>query len=238
MKTVAQVKKALQEKASKERAEVSKRFFKTGKGEYGEGDQFIGVRVPEQRTIAQLCLEMPLGQVVQLLQSSIHEHRLTAVLIMTYQFKKADEDGQRAIYDAYLQQSEWVNNWDIVDSSAHKIVGAYLSDRKRQPLYDLAWSPNLWEKRIAIIATLWFIKQGDFTDTLALAELFLKEEHDLMHKAVGWMLREMGKVDPLPLHRFLDQHAHVMPRTMLRYAIERLSKSQKKQYMEARKGSV
>lgn len=231
MSQLSEIKRALRKKATKERAEASKWFFKTGKGEYGEGDRFIGVRVPDQRAVEKQFRDMPLAQVVQLLQSSIHEHRLTAVILLTEQFKRADEAGQKAIYDAYLKNTKWVNNWDIVDSSAHKIVGAYLLDRSRKPIYTLAKSKDLWEKRIAMITTAWFIKEGDFTDTLALAKQFLNEEHDLMHKAVGWMLREMGKVDEKPLRDFLDQHAHEMPRTMLRYAIERLPESMRKTYL-------
>lgn len=226
------IQQELAKKASAEKAKSSARFFKTGPGEYGEGDQFIGVSVPDQRVIAKKYVHASLEDVMKLLSSPIHEHRVTAALILTYQFQKADLAGQKAIYDAYLKNRQWINNWDIVDTSAHKIVGAYLHTRSRQPIYTLAKSKNLWEKRIAIIATAWFIKHGDFTDTLKLAKQFLKEEHDLMHKAVGWMLREVGKQDKKALITFLDAHAHEMPRTMLRYAIERLSKAKRTHYMK------
>lgn len=226
------IQRELAKKASTERAKSSARFFKTGPGEYGEGDTFIGVRVPDQRAIAKKYVDVSLREVVKLLSSPVHEHRLTAALILTYQFEKADPAGQKAIYDAYLKNRQWINNWDIVDTSAHKIVGAYLYTRSRQPIYTLAKSKNVWEKRIAMIATAWFIKEGDFTDTLKLAKQFLKEEHDLMHKAVGWMLREMGKKDTKALTTFLDRYADKMPRTMLRYSIERLSKAQRAHYMQ------
>lgn len=227
-----QVKKALKEHASEEKKQASMRFFKTGKGQYGEGDKFIGVTVPEQRKIAKQFKELSIEEAEKLLQSPIHEHRLTALFILVHHFQKGDEATQKRIYTLYLKNAQYVNNWDLVDSSAHKIVGAYLLDRSRKPLYKLAKSKDLWEQRIAVIATMTFIAQKDFEDIKKLAELLLHHEHDLMHKAIGWMLREMGKKNQKELTTFLDKHHKDMPRTMLRYAIERLNKKQRERYMK------
>jgi 3-methyladenine DNA glycosylase AlkD len=217
-------------------AEHSQRFFKTGKGQYGEGDQFIGVRVPVLRQQVKQFLQLDTDDVIELLYNPIHEIRLTAVLILVAQFERAKEQSQKhLLFGLYIQHSKQINNWDLVDSSAHKIVGPMCYPNDTKLLFDLAKSNNLWQRRIAIIATLYFIKQGHFQVTLALSELLISDEHDLMHKAVGWMLREMGKQDQQPLLLFLEQFSHVMPRTMLRYAIEKLPKSTRQDYMQ-RKG--
>ena len=207
-------------------------FFKTGKGEYGEGDIFIGVRVPDQRRTAKKYWNIPLTDVLVLLKSGIHEHRLTALFILTQQFNKGDEDLRKQIVDIYLSNTAYVNNWDLVDSSAHKILGAWLVDKDRDVLYGLAESENLWDRRISIISTFAFVNYGDMVDAVALAGLLVNDGHDLIHKASGWVLREVGKKDQSLLEEFLLEHYETMPRTMLRYAIERLPEKRRKFYMK------
>ncbi len=228
---LAEIKKELEKCGNPEKKEILQRFFKTGKGEYGEGDVFLGATVPEQRSVAKKYAAASVSDIQQLLKSKIHEHRLTALLILVQNFEKGDEKVRKKIFDSYLKNTSRVNNWDLVDLSATKIVGAYLYDKDRKLLYKLAKSNNLWEKRIAIIATFYFIKNDDFADTLKLSEIFLKEKHDLMHKAVGWMLRELGKRNQSVEEGFLKKHYKTMPRTMLRYAIERFDEKKKKFYM-------
>lgn len=218
------LKKALQSAAEPERAAKSRRFFKTGRGEYAEGDHFIGVSVPVLRSLVRSHHDLALQDVLQLLRSRTHEERLCALFLLVRQFNHGDEIVRKAIYSAYLENTQFINNWDLVDSSAYFIPGVYLFDKKRKPLYTLAGSANLWERRIAIIATLHFIRNGDFDDTLAIAELLLKDKEDLIHKATGWMLREVGNRDKGVEITFLDRHYRIMPRTMLRYAIEKFSK--------------
>ena len=228
------IKKELNSLANKKQAKILQRFFKTGKGEYGEGDIFLGIKVPVQRKVAGRFEDLSLGDIEQLLHSSIHEYRLTAIIILVNQFKKADEDVKEKIYKLYLRNAKWVNNWDLVDLSAHYIVGAYLLDKQRDVLYKLAKSKMLWERRIAIIATFVFIRNNDFKDTIKLAQILLKDKHDLIHKACGWMLRETGKKSEngeKELIKFLNKHALKMPRTMLRYAIERLPETKRKYYL-------
>ena len=186
-------------------------FFKTGKGQYGEGDKFLGVVV---------------------LQSEWHECRLCALLMLVERFKKSDEKGKKEIYDFYLSQTGRINNWDLVDLSAPGIVGEYLKDKPRKDLYRLADSPLLWDQRIAVVSTYTLIKNGDFIDILALSERLLHHKHDLMQKAVGWMLREMGKRDKDLLVQFLEKHCRTMPRTMLRYAIEKFPEEERKEFMK------
>ena len=210
----------------------SQRFFKTGKGEYGEGDIFLGIRVPVVRQQVRKHKDEPLEQIVELLHSQYHEARLLALVMLVDRFQRGDDVMKLAVFDAYLANTAYINNWDLVDSSAHKIVGAYLVDRPRQLLYDLAVSDMLWERRISIIATFWFIKDGDLQDALALAEILVHDEHDLMHKAVGWVLREAGKKDLAAMETFLLKHYHTMPRTMLRYAIEKLPESRRQEYLQ------
>ncbi len=213
--------------ANKKQAEILKRFFKTGKGQYGEGDVFLGIKVPIQRQVANKYKDLPLGDVEALLQSRVHEHRLTALFILIHQF----EQDPRRVFDLYMRNTKHINNWDLVDLSAPKIVGVYLADRDRSILYKLARSSGLWEKRISILATFAFIKEDDFEDALTIAGLLLNDRHDLIHKAVGWMLREIGKRSQVTEERFLRKHHKNMPRTMLRYAIERFSEKKRKSYM-------
>jgi 3-methyladenine DNA glycosylase AlkD len=207
-------------------------FFKTGPREYGEGDVFIGVRVPAIRKVARQFKALPLTEVESLLRSPFHEERLAALVVLVMQAAKADAKTLRQIYDLYLANTRHVNNWDLVDLSAPQIVGAYLADKSRRPLYRLAKSSWLWERRISILATFHFIRLGDFADTLKIAGLLLGDREDLMHKAVGWMLREVGKRDVVALEQFLGQHGRVMPRTMLRYAIERFPEKKRRRYLE------
>ena len=219
--TAAQIKKDLKKLANPEKAAFFPRFFKTGKGEYGEGDKFLGVVVPDQRKIAKANRNIALSEVKELLESEYHEHRLTALFILTYMFEKADETERKKVYDFYYKERKYVNNWDLVDCSAHKIMGVYLRDKDRSILHKLSKSKDLWEKRIAMIATMYYIKEGDFEDALMIAETLLQDEHDLIHKAVGWMLREIGKVDAEVERKFLRKYHKVMPRTMYRYATEK-----------------
>lgn len=225
------VQQALREKADPDIAAHSQRFFKTGPGEYGEGDQFLGLRVPMQRKIAKRFVKLSLDEIGRLLQSPFHEERLTALLILTYQFPKANEEQKTAIYNLYLSNTAHINNWDLVDTSAEHIVGAYLKDRDRSILVEMARSGSFWERRIAIMATFHFIKHNEFTATLKISEILLKDRHDLIHKAVGWMLREIGKRDLQEEEAFLKQHYKKMPRTILRYAIEKFPEEKRRYYL-------
>jgi 3-methyladenine DNA glycosylase AlkD len=210
-------------------------FFKTAPGEYGAGDRFIGIRVPVLRKLAREFRSLPLSTTVELLQSPIHEERLLALVILTDAYERAGESGRVAIYRLYLKNLLRVNNWDLIDCSAPRIVGPHLDKRPRKILFRLGRSKNLWRRRVAVLATFYFIRLDDFADALRLAELLLDDEHDLMHKAVGWMLREIGKRDVAVLKRFLDLHAAQMPRTMLRYAIEKFPERERKRYLQAGK---
>ncbi|MEA4950018.1 MAG: DNA alkylation repair protein [Petrimonas sp.] len=213
------------------KADHSRYFFKTGKGQYGEGDRFIGVTVPESRSVAKANKNLSFDELKKLLDDDYHECRFCALIILAEQFKKTDTAGRKEIFGFYLANTHGVNNWDLVDVSAYSIVGEWLLDNDRSVLYQLAESENLWEQRISIISTLAFIRKNDFADTLKLSEKFLTHRHDLMHKACGWMLREAGKRDEKTLTYFLDKHCTQMPRTMLRYAIEKLSPEQKTHYL-------
>ncbi len=213
-------------------AEHSLRFFKTGPGEYGEGDVFLGIRVPVTRKVARKFRELPLEQVLKLLKSKFHEERLLALFMLVALFKKGDDKKQKSIYDAYLGHTDTINNWDLVDSSAHQIVGGYLFERDRKPLYRLAKSKSLWERRISMIATYTFIRKNDFEDNLKLSEILLTDVEDLMHKEVAWMLREVGKKDIEVEERFLRKHYKKMPRTMLRYAIEKFEERKRQAYLK------
>ncbi|MEO0538308.1 MAG: DNA alkylation repair protein [Cyanobacteria bacterium P01_A01_bin.123] len=212
-------------------AEHSQRFFKTGKGEYSEGDQFLGIRVPFLRTQAKKYKNTPLEEIQPLLRSAFHEVRLFALLLLVQKFAKADEGERVKICQLYLSNISFVNNWDLVDSSAHQILGAYLEDKDRHPLYELSKSDNLWARRIAIMSTFHFIKNNQFYDAIALSKQLLTDTEDLIHKAVGWMLREIGKRNLEILETFLTAHAKEMPRTMLRYAIEKLPEAKRKDYL-------
>lgn len=230
------VKKDLQRIADPEKAVTLARFFKTGKGEYGEGDIFIGIKVPDQRNVARRFRELPLPELKTLLSDPVHECRLTALMILVDKYSKADVRTRGEIFDFYIGNTRYINNWDLVDLSCEKIIGRHLysSGSDRSILYDLAGHDYLWDQRIAVVSTYWFIKNRDFDDTVRLCEYFLGHRHDLIHKATGWMLREAGKRDITVLREFLDRHAGVMPRTMLRYAIEKLDGTERKKYMDAK----
>jgi 3-methyladenine DNA glycosylase AlkD len=228
------IQKKLKKLASEEKAEILQRFFKTGPGEYGEGDIFIGVKVPEIRQVAKEHGDIPLKECGQLISSKIHEERMLALLILMQKFEKGDETEKLKMYKFYMRNTRYINNWDLVDLSAHKIVGAYLSNRSKKELHVLAKSKNLWERRIAIIATFQFIKHNQFSETLKLAKILLKDTEDLMHKAVGWMLREIGKRDLKTEEVFLKDHYKTMPRTMLRYAIERFPEAKRQRYLKGK----
>lgn len=210
------------------------RFFKTGPGEYGEGDLFRGIRVPVLRKLSRTLDDTPLPEVIRLLASPFHEDRLLALLMLMRRFAQGDEAMREQIYTLYLANTRFINNWDLVDISAEHIVGSFLLHRPRRALYLLAASEVLWERRIAITATFHFIRRGEFHDTLALAEKLLQESEELIHKAAGWMLREVGKRNQALLEDFLLQHYRRMPRVMLRYAIERFSEEHRQHYLKGR----
>ena len=237
---LSSVRRDLRKVARADRAKSNKWFFKTDPGDYGEGDRFLGVTVPQLRAIAREYRDMPLKYVVKLLQSPWHEERLLALLIMVDQYARADKPTRQTIHQLYLRNTKSINNWDLVDSSAAQIVGAHLEQqRNRRMLRKLARSTSLWERRIAMIATYHYIRQRDFTDALTVAGLLRRDEHDLIHKAVGWMLREIGKRDRGAEERFLRKHARTMPRTMLRYAIEKFPQPLRRRYlsMSLRRGA-
>lgn len=220
--------------ANPEIAEHSQRFFKTAEGEYGFGDKFLGIRVPVIRQAVKKFRTIPLSVAEKLLKSEYHEVRLYALLLLVFRFSKSSVDEQDEIYRLYLNNTQYVNNWDLVDSSAHHIVGAYLGNKDRSVLYDLLKSNSLWERRIAIMSTFYFIRKNQFGDTLHISEQLLIDQEDLIHKAVGWMLREVGKRDLAIELAFLKAHYQKMPRTMLRYAIEKFSKEERKKYLSGK----
>ena len=220
--------------ADPEIAAHSQRFFKTGAGQYGEGDVFRGIRVPVLRRVAKDHQQLALPETLKLLHSPYHEDRLVALLILIHHYGRGDDADRTRVYSSYLKHTRLINNWDLVDCSAPQIVGTHLYDKDRAVLYKLAQSRSLWERRIAIIATFHFIRQGDVTDTLKLASMLLSDHEDLIHKAVGWMLREAGKRDLQSAEAFLREHCQHMPRTMLRYAIERLPERKRLQYLNGR----
>jgi 3-methyladenine DNA glycosylase AlkD len=243
----ADTKKALKKLSSKKRAESNAWFFKTGKGEYGEGDKFIGVTMPNIRKVVKEFKNLSLSEIEKLLKSKIHEERMCGLLILVEQFNESPKE----IYKFYLKNIKGINNWDLVDVTAHKIIGKYLLDtsylvgsyplsrggetekeNNREILYELASSKNLWEQRISIISTFAFIDQKDFKDTLKISKVLLNHEHDLIHKAVGWVLREVGKKDEKVLKDFLKKHYKKMPRTMLRYAIEKFPETERQRYLK------
>lgn len=222
--------------SSPEKAKILKKFFKTGKGQYGEGDIFIGVKVPDLRKIVRKYENIPLDKALNLLRSKIHEERLIALLIMVEKAKRAEMFEKETLFKKYLENTLYVNNWDLVDLSADKIVGSYLFEKPKDILYSLAISENLWERRIAIMATFDFIKKGFYDETLKIAKILLNDRHDLIHKSVGWMLREIGKrCSREALEQFLLVNYKQMPRTMLRYAIERLPEDLRLQYLNGKK---
>lgn len=240
MGTLKEITNDLRSKATKEKAAILSRFFKTGKGEYGEGDKFYGLIVPEQRKIAKAhCASTNKETIIALLDSSYHEERLTGLYILNQKFTEALQQGDAKQWvDLYLEKADRVNNWDLVDSTAHIILGRWLENKDRGILYKLAKDKLLWKNRIAVIATLHFIRKNDVEDILKLSEIMLDHKHDLMHKATGWMLREAWKKDPKAIETFLNKHAHHMPRTMLRYAIEKIPEVKRKKYLDQKVACV
>jgi 3-methyladenine DNA glycosylase AlkD len=235
--TVSEVKRELKKHASLKRKKSNQWFFKTKPGEYGHGDVFIGVSMPDVRRVAKQFTALTLPELQKLIASKIHEERMAALVILSYKFKKAAQPTKKQLYDFYLKNTKYINNWDLVDTVANLIVGAYLwenPNENRKILYKLVASKNMWERRIAIIATSYFIYQDDFKDTLKLSEILLNDQEELIHKAVGWMLREVGKRDQKVEEQFLKKHYKKMPRTMLRYAIERLPEQKRQAYLKGK----
>jgi 3-methyladenine DNA glycosylase AlkD len=221
------------------KAKILSGFFKTGPGQYGEGDKFLGVMVPQTRNIAQQFLELPLPELQKLIRSPWHEERLLGLIILVLRSKRCKTERERKTYfDFYIRQMRWINNWDLVDLTAVDVIGGYLWDKPTDILLKWVKSKRLWDRRVAVLATFYFIRKGRFDESLRLSEMLLKDEEDLMHKAVGWMLREMGKRDEKKLLAFLESHAAHMPRTMLRYSLEKLSEPQKRRYMAYRSRST
>lgn len=214
-----------------EKQKILSSFFKTGKGQYGEGDIFLGIPVPQQRKVTKKFFNISLNDLQELLNSRIHEYRLTALLILVEKYKKANNETKSSIFNFYLKNTKNIDNWDLVDLSAPKIVGEFLSDKDKSILYKLAGSINLWERRISILSTFTFIRNNSFDDALKISQLLLKDNHDLIHKAVGWMLREIGKRDQNIEEKFLKKYCSKMPRTMLRYAIEKFDEKKRKYYL-------
>jgi 3-methyladenine DNA glycosylase AlkD len=232
MQAIENIRKDLRKAADPKKAVILQRFFKTGPGQYGEGDVFLGVMVPESRKIAKKYRsDASLQDINALLESKIHEERLVALLILLQKYSSGTEEEKHEIAKFYIKNLDMVNNWDLVDLTAPNILGGHLAYGGRSLLYKLAGSSNVWERRVAIVATLHFIRNDDFSDTLEIAEMLLGDSHDLIHKAAGWMLREVGKKDPAAVQAFLDSHCTAMPRTMLRYAIERLPEKKRRFYM-------
>jgi len=237
MNDLVELRKDMKNIANAEKAKLLQRFFKTGKGEYGEGDIFIGIVVPEERKIAKKYKDLNLKEIQELLNSKIHEERMIALFILVDKYKRSKQiKEKREIFEFYLKNALNINNWDLVDLSAPNIVGDFLLDKQseRQILYKIAKSNLLWEKRISILATFTFIREKDFKDSLKIAEMLLNDKHDLIHKAVGWMLREIGKRDVDVLEDFLKKYYKNMPRTMLRYSIEKFSEDKRKRYLEGK----
>jgi len=231
--SLKEIKRDIELLANPKQAILLQRFFKTGKGEYGEGDVFLGIKVPVQRSVAKKYKDLSLTDIQQLLNSKIHEHRLIALLILIQKFDRAEEDAREQIFELYLKNTHNINNWDLIDLTSPSIVGNYLLDKDRSILYKLAKSSSIWEKRISMLATFEFIANGEVKDTLAIAEILVNDKHDLIQKAVGWMLREAGKrVSQKEEEKFLKKHYKTMPRTMLRYAIERFDNKKKEFYMK------
>ena len=227
-----ELQKEIRRNANPQKAALLQRFFKTGPGEYGEGDIFLGIMVPVQRSIAKKYKELSFKDLKKLLDSKIHEERLIALLILVEQFQKADEQKKEDIFTFYHLNKKGINNWDLVDLTAHRISGSYLMDKDKTILYKLAESTNIWDRRIAVMSTFYFIKNNVFDDALGIAEILLNDKHDLIHKAVGWMLREIGNKDTNTEEGFLERHYKKMPRTMLRYAIEKFPEKKRLAYLK------
>ncbi len=231
---LTELRKEINKHSNPDKAKFLQRFFKTGKGEYAEGDKFLGIVVPIQRQVAKKFQTLSFTDLQKLITSGYHEERLIALLILVERFKKADEEEKEKIVKFYLDNRKGINNWDLVDLSAPKILGVYLLDKDRKILYKFAKSDNLWEKRIAVLTTLTFIKNKDFNDALKIYEIVVNDDHDLIHKAVGWMLRELGKIDINAEEGFLKNHYKTMPRTMLRYAIEKFPEHKRQAYLKGK----
>lgn len=229
--SLSKIKAELKKYSSKEKAKILQGFFKTGIGQYGEGDIFIGIKVPEIRNVAKNYSDLPINICQTLLSSKIHEERLCALVILVNQFNKSDETKRKQIYNLYLSNTRYINNWDLVDLTAPNIIGQYLYDKNRSKLITLAKSKDLWKKRISIVSTHYFIRNNQFKDTIKISKILLNDDHDLIHKAVGWMLREVGKRNQRVEEAFLKKHYKKMPRTMLRYAIERFNQPLRKKYL-------
>jgi 3-methyladenine DNA glycosylase AlkD len=233
--SIVELQKEYKKLSNPAQAKVLQGFFKTGPGQYGEGDIFLGIKTPVAREAIKKYYDFDFKNLQELLKSKIHEYRLSALFILVKKFadavKAGDEKIQEEIYNFYLKNSKNINNWDLVDLSAPQIVGGYLLAKNREILYNLVKSKNLWERRIAVLATFTFLRQKDFKDILKIAEILLADKHDLIHKSVGWMLRETGKRDAKVLRNFLDKHYQKMPRTMLRYAIEKFTEAERKKYL-------
>ncbi|MBT5338599.1 DNA alkylation repair protein [Candidatus Falkowbacteria bacterium] len=230
--TISQLKKQIRQFGTIERAKASLWFFKTGKGDYGEGDKFLGLKMGEQRVLAKKFVDLELNELAPLLKSEWHEERMIALIILTYKYPKADDKEKKKIYEFYIKHRKAVNNWDLVDVTVPRVIGAYLVDKDRSILFKYANSKDLWEKRIAVLATFAFISRNDFKDSLKIAKILLNDKHDLIHKAVGWMLREIGKRDQAVEEKFLKQHYKKMPRTMLRYSIEKFDEPLRLKYLK------
>ncbi len=233
--SLKELRKELKKHSSKERALVLQGFFKTGPGEYAEGDIFIGVKVPQIRAVAKKFQDISLKDAIKILKSRIHEERLASLFILVSKYSQGSDLEKEKIYKLYLKHTKYINNWDLIDLTAGRIVGAFLMNKSKGPLYKLSKSKSLWERRIAILATFCYIKNNEFNDTLKVAKELISDKEDLIHKAVGWMLREIGKRDLALEEKFLSEYYKQMPRTMLRYAIERFTEVQRQAYL---KGSI
>lgn len=229
--TISSIRSRLRQLASPAQAAIARRFFKTGKGEYGEGDEFLGIKVPQIRALVRDCDALGEQQVLSLLRSRFHEERMLGLYCLVRRFQRGGEGARQRVFHLYLSNTRWINNWDLVDTSAPHIVGAWLLDKDRAVLRRLARSSSLWERRVAVLATQAFIRKGQFGDTIEIVRSLLGDEHDLMHKACGWMLRETGSRDEAVLEAFLARHVEEMPRTMLRYAIEKLPERRRKEWL-------
>jgi 3-methyladenine DNA glycosylase AlkD len=232
--SLSQLKRRIKQASDKTYAETMHWFFKTGEGEYGEGDKFAGIKVPGQRKIAKDFSNFNLTEIKVLIKSKIHEERLIGLLILVEKYNKGNETQRDKIFNFYINNRKGINNWDLVDLSAPKIVGQHLLNKNKKLLYHLAKSDNLWERRIAILSTFTFIKDGKFDDTLKISDILLNDKHDLIHKAVGWMLREVGKKNIKVEEKYLLTRYNKMPRTMLRYAIEKFPEIKRKKYLEGK----
>ena len=229
--TAESVREKLKQLADPQQAVNLRRFFKTGKGQYSEGDIFLGIKVPIQRVLVKSAYTIEVNEVTNLLHSKIHEERMTALLILVTKFEKGDEKMKQTIFNLFIDNTKWINNWDLVDVTVPKVIGTHLLHRDKSILYTFSESESLWERRIAIVSTFTFIRDNQFNDTLLIAKLLLNDTHDLIHKATGWMLREVGKRDQNTLEEFIKKYYSSIPRTTLRYAIEKFPEALRKSYL-------